>query len=81
MDKNLPANARDTGLIPGPERPHAVEQVSLSATTTELTHSRAGAPQGRVAWLTASRESNEDGAQPKINKKFFKEKIPAPLCS
>ena len=34
--KNSPANTGDTGLIPGPGRiPHAVEQLSLCATTTE----------------------------------------------
>ena len=33
---NLPANAGDTGSIPGPGRfPHATEQLSLCATTTE----------------------------------------------
>ena len=35
--KNLPYNARDSGLIPGQETrvPHAAEQLSLSAQTTE----------------------------------------------
>ena len=35
--KNLPANAGDTGLSPGPGRSHmpAAEQLSLCATTTE----------------------------------------------
>ena len=34
--KNLPANARDTGSSPGLGRfPHATEQLSLRATTTE----------------------------------------------
>ena len=33
--KNLPANAGDTGLIPIWKIPHAVEQLSLCATTTE----------------------------------------------
>ena len=34
--KNPPANAGDTGSIPGPGRPpHAVEQQSPCATTTE----------------------------------------------
>ena len=33
---NLPANAGDTGSIPGPGRfPHAAEQLSPCATTTE----------------------------------------------
>ena len=33
---NLPANAGDTGLIPGPGRfPHAAEQLGPCATTTE----------------------------------------------
>ena len=38
MLKNPPANAGDTGLIPGPGRdpdPHAAEQLSPCATTTE----------------------------------------------
>ena len=37
MVKNLPANAGDTGLIPGPgtKIPHAVEQLNLCTTTTE----------------------------------------------
>ena len=36
MVKNLPADAGDTDLIPGPGRfPHASEQPSLCATTTE----------------------------------------------
>ena len=36
MDKNLPANERDMGLIPGPGRfPHAKEQQSSCVTTTE----------------------------------------------
>ena len=34
--KNLPANARNTGLIPGPGRPHMLRsQQSLWATATE----------------------------------------------
>ena len=34
--KHLPANAGDTGSSPGPGRiPHAVEQLSPCATTTE----------------------------------------------
>ena len=36
VDGNLPANAEDMGSIPGPGiAPHAVEQLSLCATTTE----------------------------------------------
>ena len=36
MVKNLPANAGDTGLSPGLESiPHAEEQLSPCATTTE----------------------------------------------
>ena len=36
--KNPPSNAEDVGLIPGQgtKIPHAAEQLSLSATTTEL---------------------------------------------
>ena len=36
--KNLPCNAGDEGLIPsqGAKIPHAMEQLSLCATTTEL---------------------------------------------
>ena len=34
--KNPPANAGDTGSSPGPGKiPHAAEQLSLGATTTE----------------------------------------------
>ena len=35
--KNLPANARDPGLVPGwrTKIPHAVEQLGLCAATTE----------------------------------------------
>ena len=33
--KNPPANAGDTGSSPGPRIPHAAEQLSLCATTTE----------------------------------------------
>ena len=34
--KNLPANAGDTGLIPGPGRsPHATEQLSPGTTTIQ----------------------------------------------
>ena len=44
--KNSPANTGDTGLIPGPGRfPHAIELLSLCATTTEAQVSRAHAPQ------------------------------------
>ena len=35
VDRNLPANAGDTGLIPSLERFHMTEQLSLCATTTE----------------------------------------------
>ena len=36
VDENLPANAGDTGLIPGSGKiPYAMEQLSLCATTTE----------------------------------------------
>ena len=53
MDKNPPANAGDTGLIPGAERPHMpqsnqarVPQLpSPHAATTEAHMSRAYAPQ------------------------------------
>ena len=40
--KGPPASAAHTGLIPGPgtKSPHAVGQLSLSATTTEPMHSR-----------------------------------------
>lgn len=36
MDKNLPANAGNTGLIPGLKIPHALEQLSLCATASPL---------------------------------------------
>ena len=39
--KNLPANRGDMGSIPGPEIPHATEQQSLSATTTDSLHPKA----------------------------------------
>ena len=36
MDKNLPVNAEDTGFIPGSGKtPHAMEQLSPCASTTE----------------------------------------------
>ena len=41
--KNPPANARDTGLIPGPGRSH-MDQQSLCTTTTKAWWSRACAP-------------------------------------
>ena len=42
MVKGPPASAAHTGLIPGPgtKIPHAMEQLSPSATTTEPMHSR-----------------------------------------
>ena len=46
MVKNPPADAGDTDLIPGPGRfPHASEQPSLCATTTEAHAPQAYAPQ------------------------------------
>ena len=39
------ANAGDTGSIPGPKIPHAREQLSLKATTTEVHMPRAYASQ------------------------------------
>ena len=49
MVKNLPAKAGDTGSSPGPGRsqkiPHAAEQLSLRATTTEARAPKACAPQ------------------------------------
>ena len=47
MLNNLPANAGDMGSIPawGTKIPYAVEQLSLSATTTEPVHPGACAPQ------------------------------------
>ena len=33
--KNLPANAGDTGSIPGPERSHMLWQLSTRTTSTE----------------------------------------------
>ena len=43
MVKNLPANAGDTGSIPGQgtKIPHAIGQLSLHTTTTEPTWSGA----------------------------------------
>ena len=46
MVKNLPANARDMGLIPGPGRSLMQrEQLSSCATATEPTDCRVRAPQ------------------------------------
>ena len=70
MVRNLPFNVGNMGLTPGQGGHNTLGQLSLSATTTEPTHPRAGAPQGIVAWLTATRESDEDRAQPKMNKNF-----------
>ena len=44
--KNLPSDAGDMGLIPGQgtKIPHAAGQLSLHATTTELTHFNKRAP-------------------------------------
>ena len=57
MVKNLPANAWDTGLIPGPGRSHmpqnnqarAPQLLHLCVTTTEAHMPRAHAPQQREA--------------------------------
>ena len=45
--RNLPSNAKDTGLTPcqGPKVPHAAGQLSPHATTTETEHSEAREPQ------------------------------------
>ena len=81
--KNSPANTGDTGLIPGPGRiPHAIEQLSLCATTTEARAPQEKQPQWEAH--TTQRKSSprspsargkpahgsEDPAQPKssINK-------------
>ena len=54
MDKNPPADARDTVLIPGPERAHILEeQLSPCVTTTELV----------CAASTEARESRACAAQ------------------
>ena len=45
VDKNLPANAGDTGLIPGPGRFHMPQQLSLCTTTPEARLPRACAQQ------------------------------------
>ena len=47
MVKNLPCNAENISVIPGPETkiPQATEQLSLCAVTTTPTHSSAHAPQ------------------------------------
>ena len=47
MVKNLPCNAEDVGSISGQETkiPHASEQLSPCASTTEATHSEACVPQ------------------------------------
>ena len=38
MVKNLPCDARDSGVGQGTKIPHAMEQLSPSATTTEPAH-------------------------------------------
>ena len=62
MVKNPPANAEDMGSIPGPKSPHATEQLSLRATTTE-----ARALQQRVVPTCRKQrkpaQSNEDSRQ------------------
>lgn len=62
VDKNLPAKCRGYGFDSWFGKiPHAVEQFKPERlTTTEPTHPRAVHPQGRVAWPTATRESDED---------------------
>ena len=46
MVKHLPCNAKDVGSIPGwgNKIPHATDQLSLHAATTDLTSSGAPAP-------------------------------------
>ena len=51
VDKNLPANAGDTGSIPGSGKiPHAVDQLNLCATTTEplLSSPQAATPEAHL---------------------------------
>ena len=57
VDKNLPANAGDMGLIPGPGRFHmAVEQLSPWATATEacVPHSLCSSTGGATAMRSPS---------------------------
>ena len=45
VDRNLPANAGDAGLIPAAGIPHAVEQLNSCAATSEFLAPRACALQ------------------------------------
>ena len=59
MIGNLPSIARNVGLIPhqGTKTPHAVEQLSLCATTAEPVCSRARAPEQKLAHVPPRRHS------------------------
>ena len=72
--KNLPANAGDTGLIPGPEDPTCCEA------TKSVQHSYWDCvlePENHnylanLLQLEKAKHSNQDPVQPKINKYFLK---------
>ena len=77
MGGNLPANAGDTGSIPGPGRfPHAAEQLGPCATTTEPAHlepvlrNKRGhgneKPAHHSLQLEKACAQNKDPTQPKI---------------
>ena len=55
MVKNPPSNAGDTGSSPGPgtKIPHAVQQLSPRAATTEPTRSGAYPPQRKIPHASA----------------------------
>ena len=59
--KNPPANAGDMGSSPGPGIPHAAEQLSLCATTTEpvLCSPRATTTEARVPRARAPQQERE----------------------
>ena len=57
MVKNLPSNAGDVGLIPGQgtKIPHAAEQISLRATTTESACRNQRGPMPQLRHNTANK--------------------------
>ena len=66
--KNTPSNAGDTGSIPGrgTKIPQATREIGPHTTTTEPTHSTAGA-----SLYTTMRESQGAALRPSTAKKVF----------
>ena len=58
VDKNLPANAEDTGLSPGPGRPH-MPQLRLCTTTYLLQSPWATATEAHVPTAHAPRQEEQ----------------------